>query len=70
MAATHAVKESVELVDWAYSTGGGSTIWDGVKLQELKRDMSVVTQHGLIKTSNFELLGKVSFGLPVNEWLL
>lgn len=70
MAATHAVKESAAVVDWAYKIGGGSTIWDGVKLQELHRDMSVVTQHGLIAPSNFELLGKVSFGLPVNEWIL
>ncbi|MFK7805623.1 MAG: acyl-CoA dehydrogenase family protein [Anaerolineae bacterium] len=70
MAATHAVKESAIVVDWAYKIGGGSTIWDGVKLQELQRDMSIVTQHGLIAPSNFELLGKVSFGLPVNELVI
>ena len=70
MAATHAVKESAAVVDWAYKIGGGSTIWNGTKLQELQRDMSVVTQHGLIAPSNFELLGKASFGLPLNQWIL
>ena len=70
MAATHAVREAAAVVDWAYKIGGGSTIWNGVKLQELQRDMNVVTQHGLIAPSNFELLGKVGFGLPVNEWIL
>ena len=70
MAATHAVKEAAAVVDWAYKIGGGSTIWNGVKLQELQRDMNVVTQHGLIAPSNFELLGKVQFNLPVNEWIL
>ncbi|MEM7118338.1 MAG: acyl-CoA dehydrogenase family protein [Chloroflexota bacterium] len=70
MAATHAVTEAAQVVDWAYKTGGGSTIWNGVKLQELQRDMQIVTQHGLIAPSNYEMVGRVAFGLPFNEWLL
>ena len=70
MAATHAVMNAAQVVDWCYKIGGGSTIWDSVKLQELQRDMQVVTQHGLVAPSNNEMIGKVAFGLPFNAWLL
>lgn len=45
-------------------------VWDGVKLQELHRNMAVATQHGLIAAAMWEMIGKVAFGLPFNEWLL
>lgn len=70
MAATHVVTTSSEVVNWAYKTGGGSTIWDSVKLQELQRDMAVITQHGLVATSNNEMIGKVAFGQAFNPWML
>lgn len=70
MAATHAVTECAKVVDWCYKIGGGSTIWDSAKLQELQRDMNVLTQHGLIAPSNNEMIGRVAFGLPFNAWLL
>ena len=70
MAATHSVTSSAKVVDWCYKIGGGSTIWDSVKLQELQRDMNVLTQHGLIAPSNNEMIGRVAFGLPFNAWLL
>lgn len=70
MAATHVVTASAEVVDWCYKIGGGSTIWNSVKLQELQRDMLVVTQHGLVAPSNNEMIGKVAFGLRFNPWLL
>jgi len=70
MAATYTVTASAEVVDWCYKIGGGSTIWNSVKLQELQRDMLVVTQHGLVAPSNNEMIGKVAFGLRFNPWLL
>jgi alkylation response protein AidB-like acyl-CoA dehydrogenase len=70
MASTHAVAQSAEVVNWCYKIGGGSTIWDTEKLQELHRDMAVLTQHGLIASSNNEMIGKVAFGQPFNEWML
>jgi len=70
MAATHAVTNAAKVVDWCYKIGGGSTIWDSTKLQELQRDMNVLTQHGLVAPSNNEMIGRVAFGLPFNSWLL
>ena len=70
LAASYAVQESVEVVETAYKIGGGSSIWDGVKLQELLRDIHVVSQHGMVSDNNMEIAGRVEFGLDVNEWLL
>ena len=70
LAASYAVQESVEVVETAYKIGGGSSIWDGVKLQELLRDIHVVSQHGMVSDNNIEIAGRVEFGLDVNEWLL
>lgn len=70
LAASYAVSESAKVVEEAYRMGGGSTVWDGVKLQELLRDVNMVTQHGLVSPNMFEIAGRVSFDLPVNKWLL
>lgn len=70
LAASFAVQSAVQIVQTAYQIGGGSSIWDGVKLQELLRDINVVSQHGLVAATNIEIAGRTAFGLPVNEWLL
>lgn len=70
LAASYAVGQSVEIVNQAYRIGGGSSIWNGVKLQELLKDINVVSQHGMISPNNYEIAGRVAFDLDVNEWLL
>jgi len=70
MAANNATAQSADVVNWCYRIGGGSTIWDTSKLQELHRDMAVLTQHGLVASANNEMIGKVAFGQEFNEWML
>ena len=70
LAAANAVEASAQVVRDAYQIGGGSSIWDGVKLQELFRDVNAITQHGLVASSIFEVVGRVSMGQKVNEALL
>jgi alkylation response protein AidB-like acyl-CoA dehydrogenase len=70
LAASYTVQESLSIVQSAYKIGGGSSIWNGVKLQDLLRDMHVVSQHGMISDHNIEIAGRIAFGLDVNEWLL
>ncbi len=70
LASTYAVEACTAIVGQAYKIGGGSSIWDGVKLQELLKDIHVVSQHGMVGPSNFEVAGRVAFDLKVNEWLL
>ena len=70
LAAAHAVDSSAKVIQEAYQIGGGSTIWDGVKLQELFRDVHAITQHGLVAAPIFEVIGRIELGMKVNEWLL
>ncbi|NRB53939.1 MAG: hypothetical protein HRU41_40190 [Saprospiraceae bacterium] len=70
LASTYAVEECSAIISQAYKIGGGSSIWNGVKLQELLKDIHVVSQHGMVGPSNFEIAGRVAFDLKVNEWLL
>lgn len=70
LAASHAVQASVQLVDGIYNMAGGSSIWDGVKIQELFRDIHVLTQHALVSPQIFETYGRVALGQEVNEWTL
>lgn len=70
LAASHAAQASVNLVDTAYTLAGGSSIWDGVKLQEVFRDIHVMTQHAMVSPSNFETYGRLMMGQPVSHWVL
>ncbi|MEO1652483.1 MAG: acyl-CoA dehydrogenase family protein, partial [Bacteroidota bacterium] len=70
LAATHAVQASVALVDAIYNLAGGSSIWDGVKIQEIFRDIHVLTQHALVSPQLYETYGRVALGQEVNEWTL
>ncbi len=70
LAASHAAQASVHLVDTAYTLAGGSSIWDGVKLQEIFRDIHVMTQHAMVSPSNFETYGRLILGQPVSPWVL
>ena len=70
LATTYAVSQAVEVVQQAYRIGGGSSIWNGVKLEELLRDVNMVSQHGMVSLNNYEIAGRVTFGMKVNEWLL
>lgn len=70
LAAANAVDVSAQVVRDAYQIAGGSSIWDGVKLQELFRDVNAITQHGLVASPIFEVVGRVSMGQKVNEALL
>lgn len=54
----------------AYDLAGGSAIWESNKLEELHRDMHVVSQHAMVSSANFRTVGAVSLGNKVPEILL
>lgn len=70
MAATFATHEAAQVVDVAYNIGGGSSIWESVPLQRIFRDVHVATQHGIISPQTMEMVGRMGFGLPVNEGMV
>ena len=54
----------------AYEMAGGSAIWQNNKLEELHRDMHVVSQHGMASNANYRVAGSVGLGNNVPAFLL
>ena len=70
IANAHTTKLAHEVVQEAYRLGGGYSIWETQKLEELLRDMNVVTQHGMVSAINYRTGGSVLLGNKVPEVLL
>lgn len=70
LAACHTTQLAVKVVQEAYRLAGGSAIWKSGKLEELHRDIHVVSQHGMVSESNYRTVGSVKFGNTVPEFLL
>ena len=70
LAACHAAQLSLQVVKDAYQLAGGSAIWESGKLQELHRDIHVVSQHGMVAAANYRTAGSVSLGNTVPELIL
>ena len=63
LACAHATNASARAVDIAYRLGGGSAIYQTSVLQRQFRDIHAATQHILSSSMNYELAGRVLFGL-------
>ncbi len=70
IANAHTTKLAHQVVQEAYRLGGGYSIWETRKLEELLRDMNVVTQHGMVSAINYRTGGSVLLGNAVPEILL
>lgn len=70
LAACTATQLCLQVVRDAYEMAGGSAIWESQKLEELHRDMHVVSQHAMASQGNFRTVGAVSLGNNVPEFLL
>ena len=70
LAAAHATTLNSEVVTSCYRLASGSSIWEGGKLEELLRDMNVVSQHGMVNRGNYRTAGAVALGKDVPEVLL
>ena len=63
MAATHAIHESLAVVDAAYHEAGATAIFDGRPFERRLRDMHAVAQQVQGRRANFELVGQRLLGL-------
>lgn len=70
LAACHSLQLAEKVVRAAYRLAGGSAIWNTNKLEELMRDIQVVTQHGMVSAGNYRTAGAVLLGNKVPEQLL
>jgi alkylation response protein AidB-like acyl-CoA dehydrogenase len=66
LAATDATRRAAASVDLMYEAGGGSSIHETSPLQRVFRDVHVATQHGMVASRTYEVLGRIALGLPTD----
>jgi len=66
----HVTNLCEKVVREAYRLAGGSAIWQNKKLEEIMRDMNVITQHGMVNKSNYRTAGAVYMERDVPEVIL
>ena len=69
LAAANATHRSVAAVDRLYQAGGGSAIYEDSALQRCFRDVHVSTQHIMVATPVYEVIGRVQLGLDAGSLL-
>lgn len=67
LAATHAIRLAAGIVDSLYTACGATVVFDGHIIQRLFLDMHVITQHSQGRLAHYELVGKHSLGLEIDE---
>jgi hypothetical protein len=70
VATTHAIRLAAQVVEAVYTLSGAAAIFDGRLIQRHFLDMHVITQHVQGRLGNYELVGQVWLGLPVDEMRL
>ena len=70
LAATFATETAADVAKTAFTIGGGSAVYMTSNLQRRFRDAHVATQHIATASSVYELVGRVSLGLPTDMAML
>lgn len=70
LAATHATRNSADVVRRMFELGGGSVVYASHPLQRRFRDAYTATQHMMIAPPSWELSGRVLMGLPTDASML
>jgi alkylation response protein AidB-like acyl-CoA dehydrogenase len=67
LATTHAIRLAVEIVDTVYHASGVTAIYEGNLMQRHFQDIHVISQHLQGRLSHYELIGKYSLGLKIDQ---
>ncbi|HYC45073.1 MAG TPA: acyl-CoA dehydrogenase family protein [Burkholderiales bacterium] len=67
LAATHAIHQAAKVVQSLYQLCGATVVFDGHVMQRLLADMNVITQHSQARLAHYEIVGKHSLGLEIDE---
>ncbi|WP_373489502.1 acyl-CoA dehydrogenase family protein, partial [Blastomonas sp.] len=70
LAATHATETAADVAKTAFTISGGSAVYMTSGLQRRFRDAHVATQHIATASSVYELVGRVTLGLPTDTAML
>jgi alkylation response protein AidB-like acyl-CoA dehydrogenase len=66
LAVSHAVSESVSVVDAMYTLVGGTSVYAASPLQRQFRDIHVATQHFMVSPNILETAGRLFLGVATN----
>ena len=67
LATTHAIHLAVDVVDTVYQAAGVTAIYEGTPMQRYFQDIHVISQHLQGRLSHYELVGKHSLGLKIDQ---
>lgn len=67
LAATHAARVGADVSRVCYDLSGGSAVYATSALQRRFRDGHVATQHIMVQPLTYETVGRVLFGLPLDD---
>jgi alkylation response protein AidB-like acyl-CoA dehydrogenase len=63
LAGTFATNAAAQAVEICYRLGGGTSNYETSALQRCMRDMHAITQHFIVASSNYEIVGRIMMGL-------
>jgi alkylation response protein AidB-like acyl-CoA dehydrogenase len=66
LAATHAMRASIEVVNAMYTLAGGTSVYDSSPLQRHLRDVHVASQHITVGSHTLEVAGQLLLGVDAN----
>jgi alkylation response protein AidB-like acyl-CoA dehydrogenase len=64
LASVTAVKLSAQAVDLVHDAAGMNAVQTSGGIQRCWRDVHTITQHVILSTGRFEVIGRILFGLP------
>jgi alkylation response protein AidB-like acyl-CoA dehydrogenase len=67
LATTHGIRLAAQVIDIVYNAAGATAAYDGHPIQRHFQDIHVITQHLQGRLAHYELVGRHTLGLPVDE---
>jgi alkylation response protein AidB-like acyl-CoA dehydrogenase len=67
LATTHAIRLAVDIVDTLYHAAGVTVIYEGNLMQRHFQDIHLISQHLQGRLAHYELVGKHSLGLKIDQ---
>jgi alkylation response protein AidB-like acyl-CoA dehydrogenase len=67
LATTHGIRLAAQVIDTIYNAAGATAAYDGHPIQRHFQDIHVITQHLQGRLAHYELVGRHTLGLPVDE---
>jgi alkylation response protein AidB-like acyl-CoA dehydrogenase len=67
LATTHGIRLAAQVIDTVYNAAGATAAYDDHPIQRHFQDIHVITQHLQGRLAHYELVGRHTLGLPVDE---